>query len=103
MEQSPAQQDYEELLTIYNDVYKETYGFRPKFDLAMKFTSAQAVSKAIQDLYDQADKTRPATSPQHWSDTMEPGAEEYQDFPKSSGMGRRMALEAFVRETLKVK
>lgn len=103
MEQSVAQQDYEDLLQTYSDVYKETHGIRPRGDLAMRFTSAQAVSKAIQDLYDYADKTRPAPPAQHWADTMEPGAEEYQDLPKSTGMGRRVALEAFIRETLKAK
>jgi len=97
---SLAQQDYEDLLQTYSDVYKETHGIRPRGDLAMQFTSAQAVSKAIQGLYDYADKTRPAPSTQHWADTMEPGAEEYQELPKSTGMGRRMALEAFIRETL---
>lgn len=64
----------------------------------MKFTSAQAVSDAIQDLYD---KQGPVGGPpEPHRDEFDTTPEEYAPLPKSSGMGRRVALESFIRETL---
>ena len=95
----PAQQDYEDLLTTYSDVYKETYGYRPKFDTAMKFTSAQAVSDAIQDLYRQQGIQSEPPEPYH-TEEFDTSPEEFRPLPKASGMGRRVALESFIREVL---
>lgn len=94
-----AQQDYEGLLGTYSDVYKETYGYRPRFDTAMKFTSAQAVSDAIQDLYHQQSIQSEPPEPYH-AEEFDTSPEEFEPLPKASGMGRRVALESFVREVL---
>jgi len=94
-----AQQDYEELLGTYSDVYKETYGYRPRFDLAMKFRSAQDVADAIQDLYDQQGLQDTPHEPYH-TEEFDTSPEEFKPLPKMSGMKNRMALESFIRETL---
>ena len=96
--ESPSQEDYEDLLATYSDIYKEIYGVRPKFDLSMQFTSAQEAADAVQDLYNRQQS-------EDFSDDVPPeefdlNPEEYEPLPKSSGMGRRVALESFIRETL---
>lgn len=94
-----AQQDYEGLLGTYSDVYKETYGYRPRFDTVMKFRSAQDVADAIQDLYDRQAPVGGPPEP-HQAEEFDLNPEEYEPLPKTSGMGRRVALESFIRETL---
>lgn len=109
--ESPAQQDYEDLLGIYSDVYKETFGMRPHGDLSKQFSSAQEISDEITMLLQQGQDKVEMQQHQQGIDDMQfqqdsevadlaADPDELENLPKISGMGRRSTLESFIRETL---
>ena len=123
---SSSSQDHDQLSSIYSDLYKERHGIRPRHMDFSKFSEEElqkmvddmekeivhharndySYEEEMEDMIDQhgheADEAdREAMAKQKEDDLMRT-PEEGEDFPRHSGMGRRLAesLKLVIREAI---